>query len=111
VNRLWRCIWRVQSVVLGQLPEQCAAALGQAITGWEAVDAPGIVACGTTMVLRWLAVLWRKSSVGSNSEAGSSFIERLLTTGASCRQQGWPMLAFLMAAGEPAIGLGSKVCW
>jgi len=41
VNRLPRCIWRVQSVVLGQLPEQFAAALGQPITGWEAVDAPG----------------------------------------------------------------------
>jgi hypothetical protein len=40
VNRLPRCIWRVQCVVLGQLPEQFAAALGQPITDWPGVDAP-----------------------------------------------------------------------
>jgi transposase len=39
------------------------------------------------------AVLWRKGSFGSDSEAGSHFAERLLTVVASCRQQGrrcWP---------------------
>jgi transposase len=46
------------------------------------------------------AVLWRKSSFGSASEAGSRFAERLLTVGASCRQQGRPLLAFLVAAVE-----------
>jgi transposase len=49
------------------------------------------------------AVLWRKGSLGSDSEAGSRFAERLLTVVASCRQQGRPLLAFLVAAGEAAV--------
>jgi hypothetical protein len=48
------------------------------------------------------AVLWRKGSFGSDSAAGSRFAERLLTVVASCRQQGRPLLAFLVAAGEAA---------
>jgi transposase len=48
-------------------------------------------------------VLWRKGSYGSDSEAGSRFAERLLTTVATCRQQGRPLLAFLVAAGEAAL--------
>ncbi len=49
------------------------------------------------------AVLWRKGSFGCDSEAGSRFAERLLTVVASCRQQGRPLLAFLVAAGEAAL--------
>jgi transposase len=49
------------------------------------------------------AVLWRKGSFGSDSEAGSRFAERLLTVVASCRHQGRPLLAFLVAAGEAAV--------
>jgi transposase len=48
-------------------------------------------------------VLWRKGSFGSDSEAGSRFAERLLTVAATCRQQGRPLLAFLVAAGEAAL--------
>ena len=49
------------------------------------------------------AVLWRKGSFGSDSEAGSQFVERLLTVVASCRQQGRPLLNFLVAAGEAGL--------
>ena len=49
------------------------------------------------------AVLWRKGRFGSDSEAGSRFAERLLTVVASCRQQGRPVLEFLVAAGEAAL--------
>jgi hypothetical protein len=49
------------------------------------------------------AVLWRKGSFGSDSEAGSRFAERLLTVVASGRQQGRPLLDFLVAAGEAAL--------
>ena len=49
------------------------------------------------------AVLWRKGSFGSDSEAGSRFAERLLTVVASCRQKGRPLLPFLVAAGEAAL--------
>ncbi len=49
------------------------------------------------------AVLWRKGSFGSDSEAGSRFAERLLTVVASCRQQGRSLLDFLVAAGEARV--------
>jgi transposase len=49
------------------------------------------------------AVLWRKGSFGSDREAGSRFAERLLTVVASCRQQGRPLLTFLVAAVEAAL--------
>jgi transposase len=49
------------------------------------------------------AVLWRKGSFGSDSEGDSRFAERLLTVVASCRQQGRPLLAFLVAAVEAAL--------
>src|SRR4051812_9185674 len=51
----------------------------------------------------WPAVLWRKCSFGSDSEAGSRFAERLLTMAASCRWQGRPRLGFLAAASEAAV--------
>ena len=49
------------------------------------------------------AVLWRKGSFGSDSEAGSRFAERLLTVAATCRQQRRRLLDFLVAAGEAAL--------
>jgi transposase len=49
------------------------------------------------------AVLWRKGSFGADCEAGSRFAERLLTVLASCRQQGRPLLAFLVAAVEAVL--------
>jgi len=49
------------------------------------------------------AVLWRKGSFGCDSEAECRFAERLLTVVASCRQQGRPLLEFLVAAGEAAL--------
>jgi hypothetical protein len=49
------------------------------------------------------AVLWREGSFGSDGAAGSRFAERLLTVVASCRQQGRPLLGFLVAAGEAAV--------
>src|SRR5260370_20724651 len=49
------------------------------------------------------AVLWRKGSFGSDSAAGSRFLERLLTVVATCRQQGRHLLDFLVAAGEAAL--------
>jgi transposase len=49
------------------------------------------------------AVLWRKGSFGSDSEAGSRFAERLLTVMVTCRQQGRSLLGFLVAAVEAAL--------
>ena len=41
------------------------------------------------------AVQWRKSSYGTESAAGSHFVENLLTVVATCRQQERPVLAYL----------------
>jgi len=49
------------------------------------------------------AVLWRKGSFGSDSEAGSRFAERLLTVVATCRQQGRPLPDFLVDVGESTL--------
>ncbi len=47
-----------------------------------------------------LAMRWDKGSFGSDSEAGTRFVERLLTMVATRRQQGRSLLDFLIVAGE-----------
>ena len=44
------------------------------------------------------AVLWRKGSFGTQSAAGSRFVERIMTVAATCKQQGRGLLDFLVAA-------------
>jgi transposase len=44
------------------------------------------------------AVLWRKGSFGTHSDAGSRFVERMLTVTATCRQQRRPLFPFLVDA-------------
>jgi transposase len=41
------------------------------------------------------AVLWRKGSYGTQSDAGARFAERLLTVTATCKQQGHAVLDYL----------------
>ena len=43
------------------------------------------------------AVLWRKSSGSTDSEAGSRFVERMLSVVATCRQQNRNVLELLTA--------------
>jgi transposase len=102
--RLGRLLRRGQ-----ESPDRKAAGLCRELTKWWAalwtfarVDG---VEPTNNMAERALrpAVLWRKGSIGSDSEAGSRFAERLLTVVASCRQQGRPLLACLVAAGEAAL--------
>jgi transposase len=90
-------------------PDRKAAALCRELTKWWAalwtfarVEGVEPTNHGAERALR-PAVLWRKGSFGSDSEAGSRFAERLLTVVASCRQQGRPLLDFLLAAGAAAL--------
>lgn len=48
------------------------------------------------------AVCWRKTSYGTDTEAGSRFVERILTVVASCRQQGRNVLKFPVDAVQAA---------
>ena len=43
-------------------------------------------------------VLWRKSSFGTQSERGAGYVERMLTTCATCRLQGQSIIEYLRAA-------------
>jgi len=48
-------------------------------------------------------VLWRKSSFGTHSEAGSRFVERVMTAATTLRQQKRDVLAYLTLAAQAAI--------
>jgi len=50
------------------------------------------------------AVLWRRRSFGTQSEAGSQFVERILTTVTTLRQQRRDVLDYLTAACSAAMG-------
>lgn len=49
------------------------------------------------------AVLWRKMSGGTDSAAGSRYVERMLSIVATCRQQGQNVLQYLTACCEAAL--------
>jgi len=66
---------------------------------WTFVDADGVEPTNNAAerALR-PAVLWRKGSYGTQSEAGARFAERLLTVTATCRQHGRSVLDYLTDA-------------
>jgi len=68
---------------------------------WTFVDCPGIEPTNNTAerALR-PAVIYRKLSFGTQSAAGSRFIERLLTVSETCRIQKRSLFAYLTAAVE-----------
>ena len=65
---------------------------------WTFVAVPGVEPTNNAAerALR-PAVLWRRGSFGTRSEAGSLFVARLLSVAATCRQQDRPLLAYLTA--------------
>ena len=66
---------------------------------WTFVDVEGIEPTNNTAerALR-PAVIYRKLSFGTQSEAGSRFIERMLTVCETCRLQKRPLFAYLTTA-------------
>ena len=66
---------------------------------WTFIDTPGIEPTnnfGERQIRH--AVVWRKGCFGTDSAAGSRFVERMLTTIASLRQQRRNVLEFIAAA-------------
>jgi transposase len=49
------------------------------------------------------AVQWRKTSYGTDSEAGSQFVQNILTVLATCRQQGRGVLEYLTGCCQAAL--------
>jgi len=76
----------------------CRKLLAQESSLWTFVWIEGIEPTNNDAerVLRH-AVLWRKSSGGTDSEAGSRFVERMLSVVATCRQQNRNVLELLTA--------------
>ena len=74
----------------------CAKMLKCADAFWTFVYVEGVQPTNNTAerAIRH-PVLWRKGSFGTHSPEGSRFVERILTTHATLRQQGRPILAFL----------------
>ena len=56
------------------------------------------------------AVLWRRKSFGTQSEAGSRFVERILSVVTTLRQQGRDVLEYLTAACASAQGESGSIC-
>jgi transposase len=84
-----------------QSADPTAAALCRALDRlwpalWTFVDEDGVEPTNNAAerALR-PAVLWRKGSYGTQSDAGSRFVERLLTVTATCRQHGRAVLPYL----------------
>jgi transposase len=70
---------------------------------WTFVDCPGVEPTNNASerALRH-AVIWRKLSFGTQSAAGSRFVETILTVVETCRQTGRNLFAFLTKAIQAA---------
>ena len=82
-----------------QLARFCRELLLKKECLWRFVDVPGVEPSNNRAErsLRH-AVLWRRSSYGTRSAAGSRYVERMLTTVETLRLQNRPVLAFLEEA-------------
>lgn len=88
--------WRAPSLCRGILELESAM--------WTFVDHEGVEPTNNDAerALR-PAVIWRKTSLGTQSEAGSRFVERLLTCVGTLRQRGRNVLDYLTAANTAAL--------
>lgn len=79
--------------------ETCKKILKSVDSLWTFVHVPGVEPTNNLAerAVRH-AVLWRKACFGTHSELGSRFVERILTTHASLRQQGRNVLEFIRDA-------------
>jgi transposase len=56
------------------------------------------------------AVLWRRKSFGTQSAAGSRFVERILSVVTTLKQQGRDVLAYLTAVCASTLGESGSIC-
>jgi transposase len=77
----------------------CAHILKRQAALWTFVDLEGIEPTNNAAerAIR-TGVIWRKTSLGTQSEAGSLFVERMLTVAATLKQQNRNILDYLIAA-------------
>lgn len=94
-----------------QTRHTCANILQLESALWTFVSVPGVEPTNNNAErpLR-RAVLWRKKSFGTQSQAGSQFVARMLTTLTSLRQQGRDLLDYLTAVLTPSQINNSSIC-
>ena len=103
-RRMGRLLRRGARCDHGKTAGMCREILVEEEALWTFVRVPGVEPTNNAAerALR-PAVLWRKSSFGTHSAAGSVFVERMLTTVTSLRLQGRHVLDYLTAACEAAL--------
>jgi transposase len=96
--RLRRVLERGQQCGCDQTAHFCTALLKLWPALWTFVTVPGIEPMhhAAEQALR-PAVLWRKGRFGTQSAGGSTFVTRVLSVAATCRQQDRSLLAYLTA--------------
>jgi transposase len=96
--RLRRVLERGQQCGCDKTANFCTALLKLWPALWTFVAVPGIEPTNNAaeQAIR-PAVLWRKSSFGTQCVAGNRFVARLLSVAATCRQQDRSLLAYLTA--------------
>jgi transposase len=105
-------IGKKEKTPLAKTVRTCRQLLKVESAFWTFVTTPGIEPTNNAAerALR-PAVLWRKNSFGSQSEAGSVFVSRMLTVVTTLRSQNRPVLDYLVEAcraarqGQPAPSL------
>ena len=65
---------------------------------WNFARRPGVEPTNNVSTRMRHAVIWRRISGGTASDAGSRFVERMLTAVATCRRQGRNVLDYLASA-------------
>jgi len=87
-----------------KLPGMCAAILKLETALWTFVRVPGVEPTNNEAerVLRH-AVIWRKTSFGTQSDQGTTFVERILTAAGSLRLQRRNVLDYLEEACSAAL--------
>jgi transposase len=92
-------IARDEKTPLAKTVRTCGQLLKVESAFWTFVTTPGVEPTNNAAerALR-PAVLWRKNSFGSQSQAGSLFVSRMLTVATSLRSQNRPVLDYLVDA-------------
>jgi transposase len=89
----------------------CRQLLGVEEALWTFVRSRGVEPTNNTAerALR-RAVLWRRKSFGTQSAAGSRFVERILSVVTTLRQQGRDVLEYLTAICASVLGESGSIC-
>ena len=101
--RMYLYLWRGSQCAHAKTARTCQEMLSVEEALWTFVRRTGVEPTNNAAerALRH-GVLWRKSSFGTHSEAGSRFVERVMTVVTTLRQQNRNVLTYLTQTGQAA---------